>query len=285
MTCPGLTVLSAGPLTLVQDLGRPGLAVLGVGRSGAADRSALRLANRLVGNDEGAAGLEVLLGGLRLRADQPVWVAVTGARCPLSVDGAPVGHAASVRLVPGQVLALGPATTGLRAYVGVRGGLDLPAVLGSLSYDLLAGLGPLPLRDGDLLPVGRARGELPSLDQVPLPAGQPTTGPVVLPVTPGPRQDWLVGGLADLLEWTWTVSADSDRIGLRLTGPPLRRRPGELATEGLLPGAVQVPPDGQPVLFLTDAPVTGGYPVVAIARAAVLDLAAQLRPGDTVRFA
>ncbi len=271
-----LHVLAPGPLCLVQDLGRPGLAHLGVGRSGAADRGALRLGNRLVGNREGAAGLEVLLGGLRLRAGRDLLVAVTGAAAPARVDGRAQGHAALLRLRAGAELALAVPDAGLRSYVCVRGGVDVPPVLGARSRDVLAALGPEPLRGGDVLPVGPPHAALPDVDHAPL-------GPLaaaVLPVLPGPRADHVRGGLAG----AWQVAADSDRVALRLRGPALAHLGRPLASEGLLPGAVQVPPDGQPVLFLADAPVTGGYPVVGVVPSTALDRAAQLRPGDAVRL-
>jgi biotin-dependent carboxylase-like uncharacterized protein len=278
----GLEVLATGPLALVQDLGRPGLAASGVAPSGAADRGALRLANRLLAGDEGAAGIEVLLGGLAVRATAPLLVALTGAPAPADVDGAPVGHAALVALRAGAVLRLGPPPAGLRTYLGVRGGIAVEPVLGSRSTDTVAGLGPAPLRPGDVLPVGPEPAALPLLDVAPvLP---PATGPVVLRAVPGPRDDWLADAGA-LARTTWTVSPRSDRVGIRLTGPPLRRRDrGELPSEGVVRGAVQVPPGGEPVLFGPDHPVTGGYPVAAVVLDADTDRAAQLRPGQRVRF-
>ena len=160
MTGSALEVLEPGLLTLVEDLGRPGWAHIGVGRSGAADAGALRLANRLVANDEGAAGLEVLLGGLRLRAVGDVTVALAGARGPAWLDDRPVGHEAVLELRSGAELRLGTVTSGLRTYVAVRGGIDVPTVLGSRSTDQLAALGPAPLRAGDVLPVGPRTGGL-----------------------------------------------------------------------------------------------------------------------------
>lgn len=268
-----LVVLDPGPLSLVQDLGRPGLAALGVGRSGAADRGGLRRLNRLLGNDDSAAGVECLLGGLRVRAERPLLVAVTGAL--VRVDGRPEGGDAHVHLSRGQVLALHPGPSA-RPLLAVRGGVAVPPVLGSRSCDTLSGLGPAPLRAGDRLPVGSGGGPL-LVDLAPAPRA-----PDVLRLLPGPRPGWA----QDPRGRTWTVSPDSDRVGLRLSGPPLRRlRTEELPSEGLLPGALQVPPDGQPVLFLADAPVTGGYPVVGVLGEADLDAAARLRPGDALRFA
>ena len=172
---------------------------------------------------------------------------------------------------------------GLRSYLAMRGGIDVPAVLGSRSTDTLSGLGPAPLRAGDRLAVGSLAGEEPFVDIAAV--GAPAERPV-LRVLPGPRRDWLAPeAWAELGRAEWTVSTDSDRVGVRLAGPRLARaRDDELPSEGLVPGAVQVPPDGAPVLFLADHPVTGGYPVLAVVVTADLGAAAQLRPGDVVRF-
>jgi biotin-dependent carboxylase-like uncharacterized protein len=278
-----LTVLAAGPLATVQDRGRPGWASIGVTRSGAADRSAADLANRLVGNDEAAAVLEATAGGLRVRAERTLLVAVTGAPAPVTVDGRPAPFDAPLTLTPGQVLTLGLPPVGLRSYLAVRGGIDVPPVLGSRSTDMLSGLGPARLAPGDRLPVGALAADEPVVDVAAV--GAPSSRPV-LGVLPGPRRDWLApGAWTALTQEPWTVTVDSNRVGLRLSGPALERaRTDELPSEGLVPGAVQVPPDGAPVLFLADHPVTGGYPVLAVVRTADLPAAAQLRPGDVVRF-
>jgi biotin-dependent carboxylase-like uncharacterized protein len=274
-----LTVLAPGPLTTVQDAGRPGQGALGIGRSGACDRAAAALANRLVGNDPDAAVLEVTLGGLALRAGADVLVATTGARCP----GSPT-HNAPHRLAAGVELRLGLPATGLRTYLAVRGGIAVEPVLGSRATDLLSGLGPPALTAGDVLPVGEADGPLPGVDLAPV--ADPPGGEVTVRVLPGPRADWFAEDAAAVLTGTgWTVTGESNRIGLRLDGPPLERvRTGELASEGMVRGALQVPPSGLPVLFLADAPVTGGYPVVGYVDDADVDRCGQLRPGQTVRF-
>ncbi|MCG7286972.1 biotin-dependent carboxyltransferase family protein, partial [Cellulomonas sp. ACRRI] len=277
-------VLAPGPLTLVQDRGRPGLAAVGVGRSGAADAGALRLANRLVGNAPGAAGLEVLLGGLVLRFPAGGVVALAGAEVPADVDGVPVAAHAATRVPPGGVLRTGSATHGLRLYVAVRGGLDVPPVLGSRSADRLAGLGPAALAAGDVLPVGA---EVVDAAQPWADPPRDWPGIAVLRVTPGPRADWFAPGAFDrLLGVRYAVTPASDRVALRLDGPAVGRADrGELPSEPLVPGAVQVPPDGRPVVFGADHPVTGGYPVLAVVEPRSRDLAAQLRPGDAVAFA
>jgi biotin-dependent carboxylase-like uncharacterized protein len=278
-----LTVLAAGPLTTVQDRGRPGYAGIGVPRSGAADGAAAALANRLVGNDDFAATLEVTAGGLRVRAERTLLVAVTGAPSPVAVDGRPAPFGAPLTLGPGAELALAMPPVGLRSYLAVRGGIDVRPVLGSRSTDTLSGLGPAPLRPGDRLPVGDLSAEEPFVDVAPV---RPPSSAPVLRVLPGPRRDWLEpGAWTALTTRKWTVTADSNRVGLRLAGPTLARaRDEELPSEGLVPGAVQVPPDGAPVLFLADHPVTGGYPVLAVVVTADLPAAAQLRPGDSLTF-
>ena len=277
-----LRVEATGPLALLQDFGRPGLAHLGVSPSGAADRAAHRLANRLVGNPEGAATVEVTLGGLAVRTTTTVFVAVTGAPTTLGIDGVPTASHATLALPPGCRLSVEPPPRGLRSYLAVRGGFAAPAVLGSRSRDVLAGLGPAPLAVGDELEVGVPRLPLPDADRAAAPV-PPTT----LTVRPGPRRDWFVDDAwTTLLGSTWTVSTDLDRVAVRLAGPPLERPTSEeLPSEGLLRGAVQVPASGQPLIFGPDHPVTGGYPVLAVLTAAAADSAAQLRPGDRIRFA
>jgi biotin-dependent carboxylase-like uncharacterized protein len=274
-----LTVLSPGPLTTVQDLGRPGQAALGIGRSGACDRASAALANRLVGNPPDAALLEVTFGGLALRAEDDVLVATTGARC---TGGFP--HAAPTRLRRGSELRLGPPGSGLRTYVAVRGGIAVPPVLGSRSTDVLSGLGPPVVAAGTVLPVGEPTAPPPAVDLAPV--ADPEAGEVTVPVLPGPRADWFGDpGWSALTGQPWTVSNESNRVGLRLDGEPLERtREGELPSEGMVRGALQVPPSGLPVLFLADHPVTGGYPVIGYVVDAHVDRCAQLRPGQTLRF-
>lgn len=288
-----LRVLDPGALTLVQDLGRPGLAALGVSASGAFDRTAHRLANRLVGNDEGAGALEHLLGGLRLTLPAGTWFAVTGAWGVLRLIDArgrarAVEPHTAVRADTEAELQLGPITRGLRATVAVRGGIAVPAQLGSRSRDTLAALGPAPLVAGDRLPLGPApAAAVPPADLVPV--NPPTDGVVELAVRPGPRHDWFGAAAWHLLlTGEWRASVRSDRTGVRLEGPVLARTPEsqdeELASEGMLRGSIQVSPDGAPTVFGPDHPVTGGYPVIAVVTDASLDLLAQLRPGQPVRL-
>jgi biotin-dependent carboxylase-like uncharacterized protein len=283
MTDRALCVVRSGALTTVQDQGRPGHAHLGVPRSGALDAPAAALANRLVGNPVEAAVLETTLNGCALRPRSAVTVAVTGAPCPVTVGGRPAPWGAPVRVPAGALLDIGPARAGVRSYVAVAGGVAVDPVLGSRSTDLLSGLGPPPLTDGTVLPLGRPDGVHTRVDVVPHP-GPPSE--LVLRVTPGPRDDWFTASaLRTLATGTYRVSSASNRIGLRTEGPSLERAvSGELPSEGMVLGAVQVPPDGRPVVFLADHPTTGGYPVIAVVRGADLPAAAQAVPGTPVRF-
>jgi len=275
---PSLKVVQTGLLTTVQDAGRFGQGALGIGRSGACDRAAYRLANRLVGNDDGAAVLEVTFGGLVLRAEADVVLVTTGARCAGTPYNAPLSLAAD------RQLALGPPVTGARTYVAVRGGFDVRPVLGSRSTDLLAGLGPDVIAVGDRLSVGHSVGQMPGVDVAAVP--EPEAGEVVVQVQPGPRADWFTDDAwASLVNQRYAVTAESNRVGLRLDGVPLERKgSGELPSEGMVRGAVQIPPSGTPVLFLADHPVTGGYPVIAYVVDDDVDRCGQLRAGQTLRF-
>ncbi|MGH3300461.1 MAG: carboxyltransferase domain-containing protein [Streptosporangiaceae bacterium] len=320
-----IEVLQPGPLTTIQDLGRPGLAHLGVPGSGAADAVSLRLANRLVGSPASAAGLEVTLGRLALRFDSGAVVAVTGAPVPMTLErprervpasdrggerrhlrqrpgrlsrvlGGPIRapdprHGTAFAVPAGSVLRLGSPAVGLRSYLAVAGGIDVAPVLGSRSADRLSGLGPPPLRPGDRLPVGRARSPVQKPPDDRPGTGGPAAGadPVPIRVIAGPRDDWFArDALTSLAAGSYQVTPASDRTGLRLAGPPLARspgRPGELPSEGVAAGSLQVTHEGQPILLLADHPTTGGYPVIAVVKVADLGLAAQLRPGQRVRFA
>ncbi|MDY7089326.1 MAG: biotin-dependent carboxyltransferase family protein [Actinomycetota bacterium] len=273
-----ITVVRAGPLTTVQDQGRPAYAHLGVPRSGALDTRALRRANALVGNPVDAAGLETTLMGCALRFEQAGRVAVTGAVAVVKVDKVPVSGVVDVPA--GAVLEVGRATRGVRSYVAVAGGIEVDPVLGSRSTDTLSGLGPPRLADGMSLPVGDA-----SLKGHPQPVVDVSNisdiSDLELGVWVGPRDDWFEGN--ELFENPYTVSPMSNRVGCRLSGQALRRsRGGELPPEGVVLGAIQVPADGQPLIFLADHPTTGGYPVIGV----VDDVTplAQARPGSTVRF-
>lgn len=278
-----VTVVRAGALSTVQDGGRVGLAHLGVPRGGPLDRDAARLANRLVGNAEDAAVLETTFGGLALRATAPLTVAVTGAAAPVILAGRPASFGVALALGAGQLLDVGTAVSGVRSYLAVGGGLAPPPVLGSRSHDTLSGLGPAPLADGDVIAVGAAAAPPPAVDFTVPPV---TTSPIVLRLGPGPRADRFGdAGLAVLVGSTYEVSPLSNRVGARLVGPRVQQlSDDELESEGMVLGAVQVPPDGQPVVLLADHPTTGGYPVIGVVDPRDLAALAQARPGSSVRF-
>ncbi len=282
---PAWQIIKNGPLTLIQDLGRPGYGDIAVGPSGAFDQSALRLANRLVGNAESLPGLEVVGGGLSMRALHTTVLAAVGAGPRLLVDSVTTSAGAPVTVLEGQVLDVLMPATGLRTTLALRGGIRSTTILGSCATDTLAGVGPDPLVPGDIILLGEPSGAM-VVDHVPM-VGVPSE--LVLPVTRGPRSDWFgLPGWQTLLESVFTVSPRSDRIGVRLDGPTLDRVPAaqgrELPPEGMVKGAIQVPPSGQPVILGPDHPVTGGYPVIAVVDETDVDLLAQALPGTTVRF-
>ncbi|WP_167107600.1 5-oxoprolinase/urea amidolyase family protein [Mycobacterium sp. DL592] len=279
-----LEILRTGPLALVEDLGRPGLAHMGVTRSGAADRRAHKLANRLVANPDDWATVEVMLGGFSARVrGGDLDIAVTGADTDPAVSGVPFGTNSIHHVRDGEVISLSAPHAGVRSYLAVRGGITVDPVLGSRSYDMLSAIGPRPLQVGDILPVGPHTDDYPELDQAPVAAIADDL--IELRVVPGPRDDWFTDADA-LVHTDWTVSDRSDRVGTRLIGPPLTPRwpDRQLPSEGATRGAIQVPPNGQPVILGPDHPVTGGYPVIGVVTDADTDTMAQIRPGQKVRL-
>ena len=275
-------VVAPGLLSMVQDLGRIGVAALGVPRAGAADPYAARTANRLVGNGDGAGVLEVTALGPRLRFSASAHVAVVG-RAEASVDGRPVAPDTVVPMSRGQELSVGTTHDDLRCYVAVTGGFDLALVLGSRSSDVLSGLGPGALRSGDVVGIGpatRPRGQVVRGDRAGARSGEHVLR--VLRVLIGP--DELGTDVADRLGGgAWEVGAASDRMGVRVDGDePLPT--AAVASRGMVTGAVQVPPDGRPVVLLCDHATVGGYPVAATVVRADLGVLGQLRPGHGVRF-
>ena len=288
-----LQVRATGLLTVFQDLGRHGQAGQGVSASGALDATALKAANRLVGNPSDAAALETVGGGLQLRSMGENVVAVTGADADLTVTTAdgrrwPVSRYEAVALADGDTLAVGQPRAGARSYVAVRGGYAEAPVMGSCATDTLAQVGPAPIATGDCLAVLPAHGSLVVAAPEPPPADLPTLEQeVVLDVVMGPRTDWFTPeAIARFAAQRWQVTPQSNRVGLRLAGEvPLDRAiTGELPSEGTALGALQVPPSGQPVLFLADHPLTGGYPVIGCVAPYHLDRAGQIPVGAWLRF-
>ncbi|BCW56701.1 5-oxoprolinase/urea amidolyase family protein [Arthrobacter sp. StoSoilB20] len=304
---PGLRILNPGAQSLIQDLGRRGYGPLGVSAAGALDRASLRRANRLVGNAASAAAIESVNGGLALEAVGDQVIAVTGAPTTLTIEspswvedeepddaGAQPGAtrtvpmAAPFALLDGEILTVGTPEAGFRNYTAIRGGVDVPKVLGSRSADTMSGIGPAPLTIRQVLAVG----DETASTAVGSPELQPDfpdlrgTGVTVLDVIPGPRADWFgADALDSLCNQEWLVTPQSNRVGMRLDGTPLQRtRDGELPSEGTMAGALQIPPAGLPVLFLADHPITGGYPVIGVVRDEHLDLAAQVPIGGRIRF-
>ena len=275
-----IEVTNQGMASLFQDLGRHGFAHLGVGHSGAADRPSHLLANRLVGNDASAATIETC-GGLSLRFHDASAVAITGAQGVVDVrQGPPAAVNAVAHLPAGAELTLRPPTAGMRYYVAVRGGFDIEPVLGSRSFDTLAGLGPR-LQTGDRIAVGEDPKTPIATD---LGFAQSLTE--VVNLSDGPRRDWFTDEAWTILTTQpFVVSPSGNRVGARLTGTPLQRREvRELLSEGLVEGAIQVPPDGHPIVMLADHPVTGGYPVIAVVAFDHLPSVVQARPGTMLRF-
>ena len=307
-------VVATGLQALFQDAGRPGQARQGVSASGALDATAFRVANQLLGNEADATVIELLHGGFALRALTRTVVAVTGATGPLDLKDAsgvllPAERHVPLAMEPGDVLTVGAPERGLRSYLAVRGGFDVAPVLGSSATDTLAGVGPEPLHVGQGLAVGqRIRGAVDAAEagmaklETLLPHLPDSVQPdlrdadavrrhaIVLDLVLGPRTDWFDDESLELLQQQcWQVTQQSNRVGLRLLGEkPLQRAAGfqgrELPSEGTALGALQVPANGQPVLFLADHPLTGGYPVIGCVAPHHLDLAAQLPPGVFVRF-
>lgn len=281
-----LKVLETGPQATFQDLGRNGYSGLGVGPSGAFDLGATRRANRMLGNDDNAPVIEILFGGFQLRAERPARLVFTGTDADVFVDKRRMRTHTVIDVSEGQTVRL-DVGTGLRAYLAVAGGFDVPVVLGSAATDTLSGIGPGPIHAGDCLSTGASRKNSP----VGPPHAKHVPAPFVphqrevLDVVVGPRQDWFED-LSELFNQEFEITAESDRVGVNLkaTRPLRRAAKGELASEGALRGALQVPPSGHPVAFGADHPITGGYPVIGVLTSESVDKLAQLSPGTVVTF-
>lgn len=289
---PAFAVLRADRPALFQDDGRPGRAGQGISASGALDRGALHRANRTVGNPAGAAALEITFGGLVLEALAPVTVALAGAPAAMTIT-TPAGktleapHGRALALDAGDRLALAAPRRGMRSYLALRGGYAVEPVIGSASSDMLARIGPPAVEAGHVLRMAGLPAAAVEPDPLPEP-GLPASGETVtLDVIAGPRTDWFSAeGLAALTGQDWLVTPQSNRVGMRLSAdrPIERAHAGELPSEGTALGAIQVPHNGEPVLFLADHPLTGGYPVIGSVAAHHLDLAGQVPIGARIRF-
>lgn len=279
-----IEILRAGPLTTVQDLGRPGWRDRGLSMCGALDEFALQAGNLLVGNPPGAAGLEFTLGAATLHFHADACIAVTGTDADASLDGRPLRPWWRQRVRAGQTLKLAAPRERMRSYVAIAGGLDLPLALGSLSTDLKGGFGGLDgraLRDGDQLPL-----KLSSALPAPTVGMRPPEWSPAVRVQDGPEHEHFTAAARETF-WAadWTVTPQSNRMGYRLAGPVLERdHREELASHGVLPGVIQVPPSGQPIVLLADAQTTGGYPKIGVVIRADLWKLGQLRLGARLRF-
>lgn len=290
-----IEILAAGPLATVQDLGRPGYRRYGIGTSGAMDPLAFRAGNRMLGNPDGAAAIEVTATGFRCRFLRPARFAVTGAALATTLDDAAIPPWWASSAAAGQILDLSTPRAGMRAYIAVSGGIDVPAVMGSRSTDLKGGFGGFEARSlasGDVLPVG------PPADAREVPDGgfgvrSPPRGPevgsaapTVVRVIPAAEYGLFTDEALEAF-WSrgWTVGADSNRLGLRLAGPALAfTRRVELLSHGLVTGVVQVPPSGQPMIQAMEANTCGGYPKIGVVIGADLWRVGQVRIGGKLRF-
>ncbi len=283
-----IEVVRVGLQATIQDLGRPGFGFLGVPKAGAADPQSLRLANRLVGNSEGAAGIEILMGNTSICFASSHAFALTGAPCATSLDRRPMSMNCWAYASAGQTLTLGRPLHGLRTYLAVAGGIDTAPVMGSRSTDTLSGIGPSPLQPGSVLTLGAPRSISAGFAAGDVVVSMTVSAGTSLTVTArlGPRDDLFTGeAISALLTGPWQVSHQTDRVAARLIGPALRTsQGGQLPTEGLALGSIQVPPSGQPIIHLANHPPTGGYPVIAVVDSADAGRIAQAPPGTQLRF-
>ncbi len=286
-----ISILKPAVQTTVQDLGRPGLRHLGVGRSGAMDLLSLTIGNYLVGNAAGAAALELCIPPARIRLDADRAISLTGADCSARLDGVPIDVGRRVVVAAGQVLDLQAARSGIRAYLCIAGGIDVPEVLGSRSTDLQAAFGGLdgrPLRRGDVLMISS-----PTSAPAPLTQDVRASASVLLPqmrrlirVLPGPEFDGFAAEARDdLFKASWKLCSQSNRMGYRLEGPTLvRQDTAELKSRAVFPGLIQVPAGGAPIVLMSDAQATGGYPGIGCVIAADQWQLAQVAPGMSIQF-
>lgn len=287
-----IEVLGTGLPAYFQDLGRSGQASLGISRSGSADRGSFKEANRLVGNAVNTPAIELTLGGFSFRMRGRSVMAVTGAHASFTitdVSGTQITppHAGAVAVDDGDTVSFAMPAAGVRTYIAFRGGLSVEPVLGSAATDTLAQIGPAPIAKGDIIPVMPVpQGAVVGEPHVPAFAMPVISETIVLDVILGPRTNWFTQeAISSFLSQEWSVTPQSSRVGIRLQGFALERAvPGELPSEATVMGAIQVPASGQPVLFLADHPLTGGYPVIANVTAHDLDRAGQVPVGARIRF-
>jgi len=289
-------VLAPGLLTTVQDLGREGFGPLGISPSGAADALSLRVGNLLAGNPENAAALEMTLLGGTFRFPQGCFMALAGSDFGATLDGAPVEPWSAVQARPGQTLQVGSTRSGARCYLCVHGGIAVTPFLGSASTHLLSGLGGFEgraLRKGDMLTIGTEAGHLEDRSHdygggrtIPVATIERLLPRRTLRVTVGPQSDWFPeSSRRAFYETAYRLTEESDRLGMRLAGAELPCPPGgEMITEGVSLGAIQVPPGGQPIIVFVEQQTTGGYPKIANVISADLHTVGQLRPRDEIRF-
>lgn len=284
-----IRTLAPGFLTTVQDLGRYGYGELGVSPSGAADAVSLRMGNRLVGNDEGAPALEMTLAGGSFAFELDAMVALTGSDFGPALGNRPIPMWESLTVRAGEILRMGGTREGARCYLCVRGGIDVPLVLGSASTHLLTGIGGVSgraLRKGDGLGVGRRFESRPNATRVAPASVRELFRRDRVRVTSGPQSDWFDDPARSAFHGSvYRVTEESDRMGLRLEGTRIEpTHPGDLVTEGVALGAIQVPPHGHPIVLFVEHQTTGGYPKIANVISADLHLVGQLRPRDALRF-
>jgi antagonist of KipI len=283
-----ILVQAPGIFTTVQDLGREGFGPMGVSASGAADPMSMRIGNRLAGNPEGAAALEMTLVGGAFTFERAAVITATGANFGPSLDGVALPMWTSIKIREGETVRFGPSRSGARAYLCVRGGIAVEPFLGSASTHVLSGLGGFEgraLRKGDRVELGAANSLFRKIAVSPkaLESLQPRR---VIRVTDGPQSDWFAeSSWKTLCGNAFRISEQSNRMGIRLEGPPIPLDASrEMLSEGVSLGAIQVPPSGQPIILFVEQQTTGGYPKIANVISADLHSLGQLRPRDEIRF-
>ncbi|MBP5200086.1 MAG: biotin-dependent carboxyltransferase family protein [Schwartzia sp.] len=281
-----ILVKTPGPLTTVQDEGRFFYQSSGVRPSGVMDVAAYEAANALVGNEKGEAALEMTFLGATVEFQSAAWFAATGADMQAKLDGAPVERYRAIHAEGGQTLAFGMAANGCRGYLAVRGGIDVPVVMGSRSTDMSAKLGGFEgraLKAGDVLPTLPDDGWTPTELRYAPPVYESAA---TVRVVPGPQEEYFTAaGIETFFSSAYEISPNSDRMGLRLEGPEIESVSGtDIVSDGIVFGSIQVPSGGKPILLMADHQTTGGYAKIGTVLSLDLPKLAQARPGDTVRF-